>query len=95
MEKVEFKSSANLLKSVITKQAGNWRKGLKELVQNTIDGCLNIGVTPDIRIEVTPLEGGVRSLARTMCDLRGQFRLPPTSPTIADETDGSAAEKNE
>lgn len=61
MEKVKFTSSTNLLKSVITKQAGNWRKGIKELVQNTIDGCMSIGVTPDIRIEVEAIgTGGTR-----------------------------------
>jgi hypothetical protein len=63
--KVKFTSSANLLKSVITKQAGNWRKGLKELVQNSIDGCLAAGVTPSIRIEVKALDDGGAQLLYT------------------------------
>lgn len=37
--KYEFKQDRGLLKSVITRQAGEWRKGLLELVQNACDAC--------------------------------------------------------
>jgi hypothetical protein len=44
---VEFQPSRSLLKAVLTRQAGDWRKGLLELVQNAIDA------TEEPRIEFT------------------------------------------
>lgn len=57
-QKVAFKSSVNLLKSVIVKQAGDFRKGLKELVQNSVDACVMAGVEPNIVINVDEMDDG-------------------------------------
>lgn len=62
MGKVAFKSSVNLLKSVVTKQAGDWRKGLKELVQNSLDACVVEGVEPKIAIDVVENDDGSSTL---------------------------------
>ena len=50
MEQVEFQPSRSLLKAVLTRQAGDWRKGLLELVQNAIDATRG---TEEPRIEFT------------------------------------------
>lgn len=39
MEQIQFEPSRSLLKAVLTRQAGDWRKGLLELVQNAIDAA--------------------------------------------------------
>ena len=41
--KYEFEQDRGLLKSVITRQAGDYRKGLLELVQNSCDACRESG----------------------------------------------------
>ncbi|MGI5818094.1 MAG: hypothetical protein ACOX9R_08345 [Armatimonadota bacterium] len=50
MEQVEFQPSRSLLRAVLTRQAGDWRKGLLELVQNAIDATRDTG---EPRIEFT------------------------------------------
>lgn len=59
-ERIKFVADDNLLRQVITDQAGEWKKGILELIQNAYDSLVMKGkVTPQtsISIDATTVDG--------------------------------------
>ena len=64
-ERIKFVADDNLLRQVITDQAGEWKKGILELIQNAYDSLVMKGkVTPQTSIDITAStdEDGVSKL---------------------------------
>ena len=63
-ERVKFVADDNLLRQVITDQAGEWKKGILELIQNAYDSLVMKGkVTPQTYISIdTKIVDGISTL---------------------------------
>jgi len=63
-ERVKFVADDNLLRQVITDQAGEWKKGILELVQNAYDSLVMKGkVTPQTYISIdSTIDGEISKL---------------------------------